>query len=284
MLPLPTIASRILTTPGFTFPKTLEKLTQLIADAATDSEIVRALVSSDPLLTATVLSQANQSGEGGTRLSEALRSVGLGGVIGLTRSFSAIPDHARVAVGGCWQLGFACGKLTRIIARLVGSRHPTSPLAGFDDETLHAAGLLHDLGSALAAVRFPAEYARAVARQEAGDGPFSRLLHSELGADAGDLGYLFGRGWNLHPLLLSCIRYHDRPKQADAHHDLVAAVHLARVLARACGHVAGADRFIWGIDDSALSRLGLRLDDYQPILARFLDEWQIVDMYEVGAR
>ena len=59
---------------------------------------------------------------------------------------------------------------------------------------------------------------------------------------------------------------------------------FARVLARACGHVAGADRFIWGIDDSALSRLGLRLDDYQPILARFLDEWQIVDMYEVGAR
>lgn len=283
MLPLPTIASRILTTTGFTLPRTTEKLTSLITDTGASAELVRSMVASDPMLTAVVLGQAHQAAEGGTRLSEALRSVGLGGVIGLTRGFMTIPETARPAVGGCWQLGNACGMLTRIIARMVAGHHPGSDLAALDDETLHAAGLLHDLGSALAAVRFPAEYAKATARQDAGEGPFSQLLHKELGADAGDLGYLLARSWNLHPLLQSCIRFHDRPKQADAYQNLVAVVHVARLLARSCGHVTGGDRFIWGIDDGALSRLGLRLDDYPVILNRFLDEWDVMEMYEVGA-
>lgn len=284
MIPLPTIASRVLSTSGFTLPKTLETLKQLIVDPGSSEEIVRSLINSDPMLTAMVLGQANQTDDGGTRLSEALRTLGLGGVLGLTRGFLPIPDAAERTINGCWRLGHACGILTRIIARAVAARHQNSPLSTIDDETLHAAGLLHDLGTAVAVMRFPAEYAKALTRQEAGEGPFAHLLHHELGADTGDLGYLLARSWNLHPLLLSCIRYYDRPKQADAHHDLVAVVHLARLLARACGHVAGADRFIWGLDDSALARLGLRLDDYQPLLNRFLDEWERVEMFEVGAK
>lgn len=284
IIPLPTIASRIHSTPGFTAAKTLETLKQLITDPSSSEEVVRSLIKSDPMLTAVILGQANQTDEGGTKLSEALRSLGLSGVLGLTRGFIPIPPVAERTINGCWRLGHACGILTRIIARAVASRHQNSPLSAIDDETLHAAGLLHDLGTSLAVMRFPNEYASALLRQEKGEGPFAHLLHNELGADTGDLGYLLARSWNLHPLLLSCIRYYDRPKQADAHHDLVAVVHLARLLARACGHVAGADRFIWGLDDTALARLGLRLDDYQPLLNRFLDEWESVEMFEAGAK
>jgi len=284
MIPLPTIASRVLSTPGFTSGKTLTMLKQLITDPGTSEDMVRSLINSDPMLTAVILGQANQTDDGGTKVSEALRTLGLGGVLGLTRSFTTVPDQIERTLGGCWQLGHACGILTRIIARAVAARHQNSPLSAIDDETLHAAGLLHDLGTAVAVMRFPNEYAAALTRQEAGEGPLAHLLHHELGADTGDLGYLLARSWNLHPLMLSCIRYFDRPKQADAHHDLVAVVHLARLLARACGHVAGADRFIWGFDDSALARLGLRLDDYPPLLNRFLDEWETVEMFEVGAK
>lgn len=284
MIPLPTIASRVLSTSGFTLGKTLEKLKHLIVDPGSSEEVVRSLIISDPMLTAVVLGQANQTNDGGTKMSEALRTLGLGGVLGLTRGFIPIPALAERTIGGCWRLGHACGILTRIIARVVAARHQNSPLSAIDDETLQAAGLLHDLGSAVAVMRFPGEYTNALKRQEAGEGPYPHLLHHELGADAGDLGYLLARSWNLHPLLLSCIRYHDRPKQADAHHDLVAVVHVARLLTRACGHVAGADRFVWGLDDSALARLGLRLDDFQPLLNRFLDEWETVEMFEVGAK
>ena len=284
MIPLPTIASRIHSTPGFTTAKTLATLKQLLTDPGSSEEVMRSLINSDPLLTAMVLGQANQTNDGSIRLSEALRSLGLGGVLGLTRGFVPIPNTAERIIEGCWQLGHACGIFTRIIARTVAARHQNSPLSAIDDETLHAAGLMHDLGTALAVMRFPNEYASALARQEKGEGPLAHLLHSELGADTGDLGYLLARSWNLHPLLLSCIRFYDRPKQADAHHDLVAVVHLARLLARACGHVADTDRFIWGLEDSALARLGLRLDDYPPLLNRFLDEWESVEMFEAGAQ
>jgi HD-like signal output (HDOD) protein len=283
MLPLPTIASRVMTTPGFTFARTSAKLEQLINDPQAPGEVVMAIISSDPLLTALVISQANQAGEGVTRLSEAMRTVGLGGVIGLMRGFITLPAEAHDPLAACWRQATACAYMTRLLARQVANHLPNTELDELDDETLTTAGLLHDIGSPLAFVRFPAEYARAIARLDAGEGPFERLLTLELGADASDLGYLLARSWNLPPLIGSCIRFHQRPGKADGHHDLVATVHIARLLVRACGFVAGRDRFINGVDGDALSRLHLRLDDFPPLLDRFFIEWEEREMFETGA-
>ena len=283
MLPLPTIASRVMTTPGFTFPRTSAKLEQLISDTTTPSEVVLAIISSDPLLTALVLSQANQGGEGVTKLSDAMRTVGLGGVIGLMRGFIPLPPTAHDTLTACWRQAAACSYMTRLLARQVANHLPNTELDDIDDETLTTAGLLHDLGSPLAFVRFPAEYAKAVARLDAGEGPFEKLLTQELGADPSDLGYLLARSWNLPPLISSCMRFHSRPGKADGHHDLVATVHIARLLVRACGFVAGRDRFINGVDGDALSRLHLRLDDFPKLLDRFFVEWEEREMFETGA-
>ncbi len=283
-LPLPTIASRIMTTPGFSFPKTLGKLEALILDPSAVTEVTQAVVASDPMLTALVLGQANQANATVTQLSEALSSVGLNGVLGLVRGFMPLPDVARDPVAGCWQLANACAIMTRLVARQVATHLPTTELDDLDDQTLMAAGLLHDLGSALAVVRFAPEYGKAVARLAAGEGPFNQLLKQELGVEPSDLGYLLAKNWNLPPILLSVIRFHERPAKADQHHDLVAAVHIARLLVRACGFVAGPDRFLSGVDGDALSRLNIRLADYPPLLDRFLEEWEAREMYEVGAR
>ena len=85
-------------------------------------------------------------------------------------------------------------------------------------------------------------------------------------------------------MLTACIRFHARPAKADTSIDVVCTVHIARLLVRSLGFTAGPDRFIEGIDGDALSRLHLRLDDYPPLLDRFLEEWESNEMFEVGAR
>jgi HD-like signal output (HDOD) protein len=283
-LPLPTIASRVMTTPGFSFERTVQKLEHLFADTSVPAEVALAVIASDPILTALTLGQSNQANEGVTRLSDALRAVGLGGVVGMTRGFLPVPQAAQAALAACWQQANACAMMTRLVARRVATHVPSSEVAQLDDQTLQAAGLLHDVGTALALVRFPGEFGRAVERQELGQGPFQALLKHELGVDGSDLGYLLARNLNLPPVLTACIRFHARPAKADTAVDVVCAVHVARLLVRSLGFTAGPDRFIEGIDGDALSRLHLRLDDYPPLLDRFLEEWESNEMFEVGAR
>jgi HD-like signal output (HDOD) protein len=284
MLPLPTIASRLMSSPGFSFPKTIAKLEHIIGDPQGPPGVALGIISTDPMLSGWLLSQANQASQGVTRLSEAITAIGAGAVLGAARDFQPVPDSARTTVAGCWQLSDASGRMLRLVARTVVRRSPTSPLSYLDDETLYSIGLLHDLGSALAVVRFPMEYARSLCRQEAGAGPFHDLLKQELGADTGDLGYLLARSWSLPPLLSSCMRYHLRPMRAEQHREAVCALHVARSLVRGLGFVAGPDRFLDDTDEDAYLHLGLRLDDIPPLLDRFYTEWEQQELFEIGSR
>ena len=145
-VPLPTIASRVMTTPGFTFPRTIEKLESLFADPAVPGEVVQAVISSDPILTAVTLSQANLAGEGVTRLSEALRTVGLGGVIGITRGFLQIPPVCTKHLAACWQQANACAIMTPLVAKVAATHAPSLEVSQMDDQTLATAGLLQESG------------------------------------------------------------------------------------------------------------------------------------------
>lgn len=285
-LPLPTIATRVMTTIGFTFPKTLNKLAVLAADTSAPVLVLRGLIESDPLLAAVVLSQAAQAEPKAptTSVASALQILGMSAIQGTALSLAPIQEPQRNLIAECWALGRATGVMTRVVARAVQRHLPGNSLAAYDDATLHTIGLLHDLGTPLVAMRFPAEYAASARRMAAGEGPFSKILREELGADTTDVGYLLARNWNLPEAIAVGIRYHARPLAADArYHDLLCVVHVARLLARSCGHVAGADRFIEQVDDKALAHLRLRLDDYDPILRAFLDAWEELESFEVAA-
>ena len=285
-LPLPTIASRVMTTTGFTFPKTLTKLAALAADPSAPVVVLRGLIESDPLLAAVVLSQAAQAEPkvATTSVTSALQILGMSAVQGTAKTLTPIKEEQRNLIAECWALGRATGVMTRVVARAVQPHLANSTLAAYDDATLHTIGLLHDLGTPLVAVRFPTEYAAAARRMATGEGPFAKLLREELGADTTDVGYLLARNWNLPEPIAVGIRYHARPLAGEErHHELLCVLHVARLLARSCGRVAGADRFIEQVDDKALGFLRLRLDDYDPILRAFLDAWEELESFEVAA-
>ncbi|HEX3135723.1 MAG TPA: HDOD domain-containing protein [Planctomycetota bacterium] len=276
-LPLPTIAARMLTVSCLGFPSSLDKIDRLIVEGSAPISVLVALISADPLLTAQVLGQANSSsGAELTQLTNAMTHLGLGSVHGLVKGSLPIPDTLRRDLAGCWSLANACANMTRILADYC------TPTLGAkaDEETLHAAGLLHDLGTIVALMHFNDEYQRAVARLDERGAHLNRLLREELGADQVALGTLLATYWRLPPLITACIRYHQRPLQADGFQETVALVHVARGLVRACGFVAGPDRFLDPLDEEAMLLLKLRISDLERILDRFYDQMEELELYE----
>lgn len=276
-LPLPTIAARMLTVSCMGFPSSLDKLSRLIAEGSAPRSVLVGLISADPLLTAQVLGQANSCAATDiTQLTAAMNHLGLSSVHGLVRSSIPISAHLRRDLAGCWSLANACANMTRVLADYCA---PTLA-AKSDEETLHAAGLLHDLGTIVALVHFPEDYERAALRMDERGSTLTRLLREELGADHLTLGTLLASYWRLPPLLTACIRYHQRPLQADGYQETVSLVHVARCLVRACGFIAGADRFLEPLDEDAMTVLKLRASDLERILENFYDQMAELELYE----
>ncbi len=276
-LPLPTIAARMLTVSCLGFPSSRDKIDRLVEEGSAPLSVLVALISADPMLTAQVLGQANSTSTSDiTQLTNAMSHLGLGSVHGLVRDSLPIPDGLRRDLAGCWSLANACANMTRVLAD-----YCTPTLAAkSDEETLHAAGLLHDLGTIVAMAHFSEEYARAVARLDGERTSINRLLREELGADQVALGTLLASYWRLPPLITACIRYHQQPLRADGFQETVALVHVSRCLVRACGFVAGADRFLEPLDEEAMALLKLRISDLERILDRFYDQMEELELYE----
>lgn len=275
--PINTIAAKIVTLPPQSFPRSLGKIDQLIADAEASATVVASVVASDPLITACCLGRANAaSGQEQTRITSAVTVLGLGTVHGLVRSIEALPREAMAAMAAQWSLANACATMCRILGRA----SPTLRRLQIDDETLHAVGLLNDLGTIAAVLHFPEEWARALDRLESGEGELHDLLKQELGASPGKLGALWGRALNLPQRLVTTIRYHMRPEKADSERELVALAHLARILARACGFTAGRDLFIEPIQPEALTLLGLGHADLDAAIAALFTEMEELELYE----
>jgi two-component system, cell cycle response regulator len=276
-LPLATIASRVVGMPCVGFPRSLEKVDRLLSEGDAPLTVVTSIIATDPLLTALILGTANAtSTKEITQLSDALVSVGLGAIHGLVRSAGHIPDARRKDIASCWALANATGTMVRVLAAHCSDTLSTR----IDDETLHAAGLLHDLGTVVAMLHFGDEYQRACDRLDDGQGPLPKLMRDTLGADPPALGTLFATNWRLPSLLVAPLRHHHRPLHADGYQELACLVHVARALVRACGFIAGRDRFLDPIDEDAMKLLRITVNGIAVVLDRFYEEMEELELYE----
>jgi HD-like signal output (HDOD) protein len=271
------LRATVLTVPAWGFGRTRAKVDRLIRDGMVPTSVVLRVLSNDPLLTAQILGDANACGDREvTQLSVAATALGLGAVHGHVLSAPEAPAALAPLLASSWSLANACATMVRLIAQ----HGAAGLLTRFDHETLHAVGLLHDLGSMIAFLRFPDAFARASARLDDGAGPFQDLLRVEIGCGSADLGGALAAAWHLPSVLQAAIRYHQHPLRSDAYVDAVSAVHVARCLVRACGFCTGRDRFVEPIDEGALAVLGLRGRDLDQIIDRFFDHMDELEWFE----
>ncbi len=213
-------------------PLLLARLLEAFAGEEVSFEELTSLIGRDPALSARVIAVANtpyyyRSGKADS-LKRVLITLGLPTVrtIAVTASvyqyFSDTPGLRGALLTRCWRHGF----LTAVLARsLIGLTRQGGA------EEAYLAGLLHDLGQLVLAVKLPDAYPALLA--DAGESALDPAAEREqIGVGHDELGARLLQQWGLAPFVVDAVRFHHEPSAAlrDAH-PLVRAVHLANLLA-----------------------------------------------------
>jgi putative nucleotidyltransferase with HDIG domain len=194
------------------------------------SEVIRR----DPSLTARLLRLVNSVYYGLTSpvnsIEEAVFYLGVRQIRQLAVVTPVIEDFQKLAGATAfpwrefWQHCIAVAILTREI---------TSSIMRLEDESDYVAGLVHDVGRIVMGSAFPHHFT-AIYLDEQAD-PAEDLLDRErriLGVDHTELGAIYLSQHQLPEILVAVARHHHRPEDCQKSRELVAAVHIADLLAR----------------------------------------------------
>lgn len=194
---------------------------------------VAAIVEHDPSLSAKLLSLANSSAYGfAHRVENVAKAVTL---LGLRETYSVVLTSAVIDYfeaskyfdyKAYWRWSVFCATAARTIAGVCNYR---------DQGNAFTAGLLHDLGRLVFAEVIPERYA--AIDQKLPDRDVIALEERTFGVAHPELGYLLAREWNLPGDIMTAMRFHHQPVQADSCHELVAIVGLAAVMTDAYGRI-----------------------------------------------
>lgn len=194
------------------------------------SEVIRR----DPSLTARLLRLVNSVYYGLTSpvnsIEEAVFYLGVRQIRQLAVVTPVIEDFQKLAGSTAfpwrefWQHCIAVAILTREI---------TSAFMRLEDESDYVAGLVHDVGRIVMGSAFPHHF-NAIYLDGDAD-PLEDLLTRErriLGVDHTELGAIYLSQHQLPAVLVDVARFHHRPENCEKSRELVAAVHIADMLAR----------------------------------------------------
>src|SRR5690349_2009757 len=194
------------------------------------SEVIRR----DPSLTARLLRLVNSVYYGlqspVNSIEEAVFYLGVRQIRQLAVVTPVIEDFQKLAGNTSfpwrefWQHCIAVAMLTREI---------TSSIMRLEDESDYVAGLVHDVGRIVMGSAFPKHF-NAIYMDDSRY-PHETLLEREeriLGVDHTELGAIYLSQHQLPDLLIDVVRHHHRPEGCGRNRELVAAVHIADMLAR----------------------------------------------------
>ncbi len=189
-----------------TIPTVLAKILQLVDSESSSGKELIAVVERDQALTGKLLRLANSAFFGQTRRVATIpRAVVLLG-------FSTVRNLALgVKVWDALGTGVARNRLEELWAHTVAVAVATKTLAASlragDPDEAFTAGLLHDVGRLVLAMRFRDDYWRAVggaSEAEAVEG----MEATNLGVDHTEVGAWILEAWSLPPAIVEAVRHH----------------------------------------------------------------------------
>jgi len=213
-------------------PAVVTRLQKVMADELCSADDITNVISSDVSLASNILKIVNSPAFGAARkVSEISRAVVMLGFseirtlaigLGVTKTMKNISNN--VDLDSFWNHSLITAAGAKVLALRTGFPRP---------EEAFVAGLLHDIGELVMAVRKPQQYAEVVAL-----GPQNRLEHEHkmLGIAHPRAGRKLLKYWNIPSHICDVVRKHHEEKAfASADDHLLALVALADILARVSG-------------------------------------------------
>jgi len=212
-------------------PQVATRVIRLSGDSDTSSRDLQNLIRMDQALSAQVLRIANSAMFGRVRevatLTQAILTLGFATTRSVVLASSVKNLFTRGPVGLQERILWEHALVTAI----TGSAF--SKALGFgSNEEVFLAGLMHDIGKCVLALKFPEAYGTLLRRVngEGGDGLSMEL--DTFGFDHAMVGEALVRSWNIAEGVEAVVRWHHDPLQAPAEHRrLVAAIALGNQMA-----------------------------------------------------
>lgn len=210
-----------------TLPAVIENLGAAMRDPEVEAEQIAGIIEDDPAIMARIMKVVNSAvylGVGETvSLRSAIVRLGFRAVSNIAMSaavFSTLAPGGRPALDrtGFWRHSIAAG----IAAEVLCGQIPRLSKVFIAPDVLHLCGLLHDTGKIIFEQYFHDQFVEAldISRKEK-----ICLCEAEkrvLGADHAQAGAWLARKWNLSETVISVIRWHHSPDNAqEAYRDLV---------------------------------------------------------------
>lgn len=212
-------------------PQVATRVIRLSADSDTSSEDLQNLIRMDQALSSQVLRIANSALFGRVRevstLTQAILTLGFATTRSVVLASSVKNLFTRGPVGLQERILWEHALVTAI----TGSAF--SKAVGYSaTEEVFLAGLMHDLGKCVMAVKFPEAYGALLRRINGEEGDGITMELDAFGFDHTMVGEALVRSWNIAEGVESVVRWHHDPLQAPAgHRQLVALVALGNQMA-----------------------------------------------------
>lgn len=254
-------------------PPLCQQLLGYLEDPDVDFKTIRDSIQYDPGLTANVLRLANSVYFGAVQevssLQAALVRLGTRKIFELVLSLN-VSGRLVPALPG---YGLEARELLRhSIWTAVAARELASLLQVKDVDTVFTAGLLHDLGLILLDP-FIAEnhepFGRIMDEQSMA---FDKAEQEVLGIDHAEAGARILDRWKLGAGIVSAVRWHHAPDEADQYQSLVYLVHLGDMLALSEGVGTGIYGLQFTVSAEPVKALGLKKHHLEYTASKTLDK------------
>ena len=210
-------------------------IVELLNHPNTSSPQIAKVISKDASLTVRLLRLVNSPFYGFSgKIDSVSRAVSLLGTnelstltlgITLIRQFQNIPSDL-LNMDSFWRHSIRCALFSKILAGHLGEKAAEKYFIG---------GLLHDIGRLVMLDRMAPQYSAAIAKARQDQLPMYRAEQDCLKTDHSIIGKLLAEKWRLSPALIRMIGSHHSPRLA-RYSTEACVVHIADVLAHACGH------------------------------------------------
>jgi putative nucleotidyltransferase with HDIG domain len=243
-----------------------------VGDSNADFGMLALEIKHDPGMTANVLKLANSAFFGMSRKVESLQTAV--SVLGMKRLFEVVVagtvaqpmtmrlpgynlDADELLRHSVW-VAVASGELAKTL-------HLSTP------DMLFTAGLLHDIGKIILNDFVQKEWSRMEAAKME-DEAFDLIERKVLGLNHAEVGAELLDQWHFPSELITVLRWHHQPDEAQDHKTLVQIVHLADILSYSEGIGTGLDGMTYKISSTAIADLKLKTKSLEQVASHTLEK------------